>query len=287
VACRRLAIGATALADFVICPRRFQLLHVARVVEPDLPWASSTSGDEDPRALGRAAHRALERWPLKLWGKATDPERVLELLAQEGMDPGSEAALASAAGIARFLSGDFARSLCEPGVTAYREHSLMTPLSTRNGDGRGKQRRKLRHNPMQLSLFSDATSSCEPREQPNAWLLKTTFDLIVTRSDASIDIVDYKRSRGGESVEYALQLAAYAFAAKQHFGATRVRAGLVYLLAPSAEPTWLDLAAAPDFASHVQSLAACRWQDQWPFIERARCVKARCGFVSTCHPPGS
>src|SRR5262249_33285077 len=69
------ALATTPLALFDRCPRRFQLRMLLGLEEPvassqlDLfdvgsdAEQESTEDNADPRALGRAAHRVLQRWP--------------------------------------------------------------------------------------------------------------------------------------------------------------------------------------------------------------------------------
>ncbi len=64
-----LSIGATALADYALCARRFELVHVLGFDEPSpLGLTAVDPSDDDPRSLGSAAHRVLELWPLETWG---------------------------------------------------------------------------------------------------------------------------------------------------------------------------------------------------------------------------
>jgi ATP-dependent helicase/nuclease subunit A len=81
---RSLAIATTALGMFRGCARRFRFRYLLGLEEPvasgqlDL-FALTALADEsargddlleeaDPRALGRAAHRVLQRWPAARWG---------------------------------------------------------------------------------------------------------------------------------------------------------------------------------------------------------------------------
>ncbi|HKO51036.1 MAG TPA: UvrD-helicase domain-containing protein, partial [Polyangiaceae bacterium] len=52
-------IGVTALSDFAICARRFELAHLFSIAEPRAGARVAAPSAEDPRALGSAAHRVL------------------------------------------------------------------------------------------------------------------------------------------------------------------------------------------------------------------------------------
>ncbi|HEY3235113.1 MAG TPA: PD-(D/E)XK nuclease family protein, partial [Polyangiaceae bacterium] len=192
-----------------------------------------------------------------------------------------------ARGVARFLSGAFAKSLSDPGLTIHRELSLVTPISP-------EPRSVVRPpQPQQLELFAPKSSrrASEDAPAPLTLLLKTTFDLLVVRSDGSVDIIDYKRSpgptvgnRSGSDGRYRFQLAAYAMAARHHFRPWRLRAGLVYLLSEPTEPVFVDVVEPPPLRDLAASLQQARWANKWPAVPIDRCRRARCGFVESCHP---
>ena len=113
--------------------------------------------------------------------------------------------------------------------------------------------------------------------------MKATLDLAVVHADGRVDVVDYKRSRGGDADRYAFQLAAYAAAARAEFAASEVRTGLIHLLGRAETPEWLEPEPA-DFAQIMQSLLEARFSGAFAALEsRAACVAARCGFVQACH----
>src|SRR5262249_27601168 len=114
VPCKTATVAATALSDFATCQRRFRLLHLEGLEEPAPFRASEPAGDVDPRSLGSAAHRVLERWPLEDFGGQVETARVVAALIREGLAPDAPETLATADGIVRFLRGDFAGSLREP-----------------------------------------------------------------------------------------------------------------------------------------------------------------------------
>ncbi len=279
-----LAVGATALADFSLCPRRFELIHVLGLDEPSLGNGQhAPPGSDDPRSLGSAAHRVLQRWPLERWGLPTEPATLGLELEREGLDPEASGTRELAAGIARFLSGEFARSV--RGAERVERELELTALfraTTRAHPERRASRTRRSSDPRQLALFA---ASAEPAASPapgTQVLLKATLDLLVVHQGGGLDIIDYKRSSGRFGERYALQLAAYRSAVAQHFGATSVRTGLVHLLGESGEPSFLEPPAC-DVARLGAELSSARWQEQFAAVEKPRCQRIGCGFIATCH----
>lgn len=259
-------IGVTALADFSFCPRRFQLLHVLGLEEPSPRRGTGRAAPELARALGSAAHRVLERFPLERWGTPISETEIREHLAAEGLDPDAPAARTTSAGIRRFLESEYARSVQTPGVRVHRERELTVTLELAPASsGAG-----------QLALFS------EGGEGQRA-VLKATLDLVIERPDGTLEILDYKRTRGGDAARYAPQLHAYRVAARHAFDARSVRAGLVHLLAGSGEPEWLEPTPL-DLPRLVTDLVRKRYRGDYPGVSVSRCRALRCGFLSACHP---
>lgn len=262
------AIGVTALSDYALCARRFQLLHVAGISE--FGSAGGQRGDEasdSARTLGSAAHQVLETYPLAHFGEGADEASLLELLAATGLDREAASTRETAAGIGRFLASNYAREVREHGRVVHREVEMTLVIDE------SRRARPAR----QLELFH--TPNAQHRS-----VLRATLDLVVERDDGSIDVIDYKRSRGGDPTRYALQLHAYRLAVEQRFGERKVRTGLINLLAPSAEPVWVSEAPPRELAELMALLAESRYRAHYPPIQRARCVSARCGFVTACHP---
>jgi ATP-dependent helicase/nuclease subunit A len=297
-------IGVTALSDFAICARRFELSHLFNIAEPPLrPEAARTvvAGREDPRALGSAAHRVLEAFPPARWGTAIEPEEILKALAREGLDPAAESSLGTARGIARFLAGDYARSVREDGSRISRELALGIPFRAAPPASAGGavtaapplaepsvRSRGRRVAPGQLELFAlrPRESAPDPDLLAATVVLKATLDLVIERSDGSVDVIDYKRSRGGDEDRYSFQLAAYREAAQRHYRTERVRTGLVHLLGDDNEPAW-QTASSFDFFELGTRLVEARFHDAWAGIDEPACRKAQCGFVSACHASGA
>ncbi|HEV8246362.1 MAG TPA: PD-(D/E)XK nuclease family protein, partial [Polyangiaceae bacterium] len=281
-----LAVGATALADFALCERRFELIHVLGLDEPALAGSANFEpASDDPRSLGSAAHRLLERWPLERWGQPTRADLLIAELEQEGLSAASASTLELAAGVARFLSGPFAAQV-RGARRVYRELELSTlfrvapNLAARTLARSGKRTRRASENPSQLDLFASTPDEAAPDGM--RVLLKTTLDLLVEHDDGSFDIVDYKRSTGRFAERYALQLAAYRSAVERHYRASRVRTGLVHLLAESPEPTWAEPVGL-DVARLATELSSARWAERFLAVEKPRCQRVGCGFIATCH----
>ena len=73
-----LHIATTPLATFDGCPRRYHFVHEL-ALDPS-PFAPAERGPAEElrdqrRALGIAAHRVLEVWPLSRWGEPTEPTK--------------------------------------------------------------------------------------------------------------------------------------------------------------------------------------------------------------------
>ena len=281
-------IGVTALSDFAICARRFELAHLFAIAEPRAGARVSTSNGEDPRALGSAAHRVLEAFPSERWGTPIEPVEILDALAREGLDPEAESSAGTARGIAQFLAGNYARSVRLDGSRIRRELSLGIPFRNAppeapatNQPARTRGRRVA---PGQLELFAlrPRTDAPDPELLSATIVLKATLDLVIERADGSIDVIDYKRSRGGDEDRYSFQLAAYREAARRHYGSDRIRTGLVHLLADDSEPDW-QTPTDFDFFELGTRLVEARFHHVWPGIAEAACRKAQCGFVAACH----
>ena len=123
--------------------------------------------------------------------------------------------------------------------------------------------------------------------------LRGTIDLLVRWRDGSIDVIDYKRARAASVDAHALQLDAYALAARSLFpGTTRIRTGIVFLGGAGEEPVWrraeTSIDAEADVAQRIASLGAqlveARWSERFPRAPVTICRTIRCGYVRHCHP---
>ncbi|HEY4159574.1 MAG TPA: 3'-5' exonuclease, partial [Polyangiaceae bacterium] len=208
-------VGVTALSDFAICARRFELNHLFGIAEPRLGPGQAIPSREDPRALGSAAHRVLEAFPSERWGTPIEAGEIQQALAREGLDPNSDSSAANAQGIASFLSGAYARTVREDGSRIQRELALGIPFQAlaQNPEppapspSLGKSRAR-RAAPGQLELFAlrPRSNAPDPALMSATVVLKATLDLVIERADGSIDVIDYKRSKGGDEERYAFQL---------------------------------------------------------------------------------
>ncbi|HKO49660.1 MAG TPA: PD-(D/E)XK nuclease family protein, partial [Polyangiaceae bacterium] len=228
-------------------------------------------------------------FPSERWGTPVQPAEILEALAREGLDPDAESSAGTACGIARFLAGAYARSIQQEGCRIRRELSLgipfrSTPPEQSPPPESGARTRGRRVAPGQLELFAlrPRSNAPDPELLSATVVIKATLDLVIERVDGSIDVIDYKRSRGGDEDRYSFQLAAYRTAAQRHFGIDRIRTGLVHLLGENNEPDW-QTPAAFDFFELGTRLVEARFHDSWPAISEPACRKAQCGFVSACH----
>jgi ATP-dependent helicase/nuclease subunit A len=255
-----LAIATTPLATFAECPRRYQLVHEMGL-ESSMPGAGAAHGDRlEARALGTAAHRVLETWPIVRWGEPAKADEVLAQLLAEGDVGDGAAAAAMADRIARFLGSAFAAHVRSDAAAVHREE------------------------PFVLALGSDTGESLR---------LRGAIDLLVVLRDGSAEIVDYKSSPRTQGSEPPFQLLAYALAARRRHGLSPVRAGVVAL---TAVPAWPELAIIDDAALDAferrlletrGQFAAARASHRFAGIGAPACAALRCGFISSCHPIAS
>ncbi len=274
---RHLAMAATPLGVFRGCERRFELRFLLGLEEPvatgqlDLFDASPVRdehGDDegatdgkDPRALGRAAHRVLETWPLERWGLATRVEELATALQDEGVDANEADRVAPH--LARILGSAWARQVAAA-PKVHREAELGCEVG---GD-------------VALSL-------------------RGTADLVIDHGDGRIDVVDYKLRRpGGNLGAYRFQLEAYALALARGAENARVRAGILFLegaIEPAFAGSGTERAFTPsEHEAFAASLAAItkRFADAraagvYQGIELDACRALRCGFVTACHQRGT
>jgi ATP-dependent helicase/nuclease subunit A len=253
-----LGISTTPLATFAQCPRRYRFLHELALEPP--PFADSVSerrreDQDDRRALGTAAHRVLERWPLVRWGMPTDPSEIVEKLLAEGLMNLAPDLLAGLAdNIAGFLGGPYATEVRTRDGVVYREERFLVPIACEGGELH----------------------------------LRGAIDLLVDWRDGSADVLDYKSSFCPELTSHEFQLRAYAVAVRRRFGISRIRAGILNLAA-SNPPTLTNLDAA-DLDSFEQILCdlrarfmSARASFDFAGVDRPECEALRCGFIAACH----
>jgi ATP-dependent helicase/nuclease subunit A len=255
-----LHISTTPLSTFDECPRRYRLIHELGLDPAPFSPATSTSASgrrEERRALGIAAHRVLERWPIGRWGRETAPSEIAERLAAESSTEHELVPRAAemASSIAAFLSSSYAARVREAGAACYREEPFVVPIARPEG-----------------TLH-----------------LRGTIDLLVAFSDGSADIVDYKSAWQDDGEGATFQLRAYAVAAHRLHGWAPIRVGVLDL--GSAEPTVsfasFDREILARFEDQLATLRgpflAARNSDDFPGVRRARCEKLGCGFLAACH----
>jgi ATP-dependent helicase/nuclease subunit A len=281
---RLLSIGATALALFHDCPRRFRMRHLLGIEEPawvgqldlfaaaeaplpidDLPPPIEADEGADPRARGRAAHRVIQRWPLSRWGAPTDPREVMAKLIADGLAPEEAETARIAEAVARFLAGRFARKVREESAQTEREHAFVLSVETGARGVRGLA-------------------------------LRGAIDLLVEHPDGRLDVIDYKLSRArGDLSPHEFQLRAYALAVQRRASSARVRAGVIFL-GGAPDPIWLPGAGAEGtltdadherFAAELIGLSQrfidARYQDRFERVAVSACRRLRCGFLEACH----
>jgi ATP-dependent helicase/nuclease subunit A len=257
-----LQMSTTPLATFDGCPRRYQWLHELELEPPPFGSAASAVAKErreERRALGVAAHRVLEIWPLAQWGKPTDPRLIADRLIQ-ALRPDADVTQVGevgrmAASIAAFLEGPYARRVREARGIVYREEPFVVAI-----------------------------------ERPGGVLqLRGTIDLWVAFPDGSAEIVDYKSAWQRDDVDAPFQLRAYALAVHRLHGLSPVRVAVLNLAStePALSFVALDGDALGAFEDHLGELRAAflsaRSSDHFPGVETSRCQALQCGFMTACH----
>ena len=257
---RSLPIAPTALSDFAHCHRRFELVHLLGLPERARGRSSVTRDDEgavllDARAQGTLAHAVLERLATDAF-LAADPGAVSRVLKTAGVPEAHPQHVAIAGRALRFLGSPYARALAERGATITREVAFVLEVI-------------------------DA--------EARAVTLRGSMDLVVLWPGGSVDVVDYKSARSGDTDGYGFQLDVYALAAAARYPeATRLRAGLAFLGGGTGEPVWRERNAEADVRARIGALGSdlvnARWSNSFPRVAMDRCASIHCGFIGRCHP---
>ncbi|HEY3594476.1 MAG TPA: UvrD-helicase domain-containing protein [Polyangiaceae bacterium] len=253
-----IAVATTPLATFADCPRRYRLIHELGLEPPRQAYGADSASIAEARALGTAAHKVLETWPLSRWGEPTNTDEVLAPLLTavdaDEMRPDAAAAREMAERVARFLGGPYAAHVRTDAAEVKRETSFAIEVKS-NG-------RSLR--------------------------LRGTIDLLVVLADGSAEIIDYKSSTRGAG--HRFQLRAYGLAVRRRYGFATVRAGVASL---ADAPSWPELtpigdADLNDFERRLGELcdrfAAARASECFAGIDAPDCVALGCAFLRHCHP---
>ena len=267
---REVTIAVTQLADFALCPRRYQLAHVA-LLDEDHEFGKYASemidGDPAPfaggdrRARGTLAHRLLERADFARAGEDLD-----ELLAAEGFAPDDPEVAEARSHVARFLATPFARALAGPDVRTRRELPFLLSLPVIDGDERGVRVR-----------------------------LRGQIDLVVD-SGTALGVIDYKHARAPRDRDaHRLQLDAYALAARHLFvSRDELSMGLVYLREDDPAPRMVTVPRNGnllDDRAHALAALGARLAREVATGDRlhaglpeATCIAIGCGYRARCHP---
>ncbi len=257
-------VAVTQLADFQLCPRRYQQFHALGLQEH--PASSRAASPEvmvdvdadappplDPLRRGTLAHRLLERAPFRRDGADGEAQAELDrLLAADGYETKDPLVAEVRAHVATFLDTPFARAL--DGVAVRRELPFL------------------------LSVPYDG----------GILYLRGQIDLVVLTADGVI-VVDYKHARLGDPEDYRFQLDAYALAARRLYpAAPSVRTGLAFLKESDPSPASAVAPPSAPFEAELvalgRSLAAARAAEDWAQQPLATCHRLRCGFIYRCYP---
>ncbi|HEY1586968.1 MAG TPA: PD-(D/E)XK nuclease family protein, partial [Polyangia bacterium] len=256
-------VAVTQLADFQLCPRRYQQFHAlglqehpssSRAPSPDvMVEVDDTLPPLDPLRRGTLAHRLLERARFRRDGADDAARAELDrLLAADGYEAKDPLVAEVRTHVAAFLDTPFARAL--DGVAVRRELPFLLSVPYDRG----------------------------------VLYLRGQMDLVVLTTDG-VTVVDYKHARVGDPEDYRFQLDAYALAARRLYpAAPSVRTGLAFLKEADPSP---QIALAPPSAPFEvaladlgRSLSAARAADDWAQRPLATCHRLRCGFIYRCYP---
>lgn len=252
-------VAVTQLADFELCPRRYQQFHAlglqehpssARAASPELVLDVDEAMPIDPLRRGTLAHRLLERAPFARGG--ADIVAIDRLLASDGYDAADAAVAEVRAHVRAFLDTDFARAL--DGAAVRRELPFL--LAVPYADG--------------------------------VLYLRGQMDLVVL-TPAGVTVVDYKHARAGDPDDYRFQLDAYALAARRLYPhAPSVRTGLAFLKEADPSPRIADAAPSAPFEASLaalgRELATARAAAAFAQRPLSTCHRLRCGFIYRCYP---
>ncbi len=278
---RRLPIAPTALQDFARCRRRFQLVHVLHLPEPDLPPFARTAPPVaaegalprlDSRAEGTLAHRLLERIDPVFFGVAGEEltaarAQLGKLLEAEGVAADHPRHADVVNRVARLLGGAYALEVAAAGGALAREEPFV--------------------------LHVDAGGAEAAADTSRHVVLRGTIDLVVVWPNGDVDVLDYKSARGPDAAPYAFQLDVYAHAARERFGmqgtealGARLRTGILFLGGDAGSPGWRDPSAPADVERRLARLGTdlveARWRDEFPSAPRTVCDELHCGFRLAC-----
>jgi ATP-dependent helicase/nuclease subunit A len=252
-------VAVTQLADFQLCPRRYQQFHAlglqehpssSRAASPDVTVDADDVLPLDPLRRGTLAHRLLERAAFRRDG--ADEAALDRLLAADGYEAKDPLVAEVRTHVAAFLGTPFAREL--DGVAVRRELPFL------------------------LSVPYDG----------GVLYLRGQMDLVVLTADG-VTVVDYKHARLGDPEDYRFQLDAYALAARRLYpAAPSVRTGLAFLKEADPSPAIAPAPPSAPFEEQLaalgRSLSAARAADDWSQRPLATCHRLRCGFIYRCYP---
>lgn len=250
---RALPIAPTALADFVYCPRRFELAHVLGISEYRRTGRIGAKLLLDARTQGTLAHAVLESLSVGHFLSA-DRGGVETALSRLGVPRDHSEHSAITTRVLRFLESHFVRTMAAAGASLSREVSFVLPIQ----DAQGRE-----------------------------ILLGGSMDLVVVWPDESVDVIDYKSARVGDITKYDFQLAVYGLAALDMFGGgRRLRVGLSFLGSGDGEPIWHDqlglIATRAKITAAGDELMSSRWSNTFPRVTRDRCAAIHCGYQARC-----
>jgi ATP-dependent helicase/nuclease subunit A len=283
----------TPLADYAICPRRFELAHVLGIDEHagandrnalavdesakllgdvDTPAEDSFPIVMDARGKGTLLHAALERFAVTHWASAESARRWLA----SRDDPKIADEIMGAISAIEPEVHSHVRFRLSNWTTSEQARKIGERIACGNGDIRVEE------------AFVVPLGESGP-------YLKGTMDLVVLQVDGQkiverVHVIDYKSGRRRSSSEarlgpYPIQMAAYRHAAKRLWPtASRCDASLVFLGGAQCDTVTAD--AEVDLLSISRLIAEDRSSGKYRALEnRIDCESHHCGYVEMCHGP--
>ncbi len=249
----RLRVAATAAADLVLCPRRYQLRQLWRLPEREIGAEPTVElpRDDDPRARGSRAHELLEIVDLGL--AAREPARAVAEAAERLGAPASEDREVTGE-VETLLASPFGRRLC-----------ALPP------------ERILRERPFVLRV--------------GPLVVRGSIDLCCVL-DEGLLVVDYKRGPPRETAGYRAQVELYALAASRLIAGGLSIEGALWFLG-EAERGPRRFAVTPGrlvaLESELRAAAAAALSQSpgfspWTGLDPAGCRAIGCDYLGRCHP---
>lgn len=261
-------VEASALQDYVACPRRYQYLHRLGLHPAARPWEVPARPAPWVERGGWGPVRRPEEWLRVLlreldWAQCSPrPKRrahLEALLGSLGGDPEEEGMEAALGTVERWLDTAFARRLAASPQRVHRALPFALPLE---------------------------------EEGSGTWV-EGEVDLVWESPEGAAWALVYvpgRRHPLGVAAHASRLAAVYQAMQGRVAEGVPLRVGVAFLGEPSPEPEWLPATERLEEASERlraagRALAEAQVQGQWPGREPETCRALGCGFSEHCYPP--